>query len=243
MKIIEQKTIELLEALGLTEYEANAYGILAFSGPLEAVEVADMTKIPRPRVYDILKKLNQKEFINIQEGKPTRYMAIPPSELVDKIRKKQEAKIEKVWSVGEELIKTTENLYSRMILPKELSWVIKGRENIRKQLDFMLDDAKRASVITFYDTTILLKDKRLLKKLGKLKVRIITDKRVNEIPGVELKIHPVREGFSMMVVDERECLISTVEGDSPVYNAGLLIVNPAICAGFEQCFDLIWKNI
>lgn len=243
MKVVERKTIELLSALGFTEYEANAYAILVFSGPLTAVEVADNTKIPRPRVYDILKKLDYRGFIHILEGKPTRYIAIAPSELVAIVRGKQEEKITTMYGVGEEFIKTTEHLYKSMILPKELSWAIKGRENIRKHLDLMLDRAKRVSVITFYDATILLKDKRLLKKLGNLKVRVITDKKIEETPGLELRVHPVRERFGMMIVDERECVIATVEGDSPVYNAGLVIVNPAICAGFEQCFDFMWKSI
>ena len=240
---VEPRLIDILKSMGLTEYEAHGYSILALAGPLPAVEIADLTKIPRPRIYDILKKLDQRGAILIQQGKPTKYKAISPSELTELIEKQEEQKVDTIKALGDEFVKRVEPLYNRMILPKELAWVIKGRGNLKKRAITMITSARRISIMTSHKKSVLLADKRARKKLGKLKVRCLIDEVIDDMPEIETKILPATEKFGMIIADGRECLILTQEGASSEYNAGILIMNPDICVGFERNFDFIWKNI
>lgn len=236
---VDKKIIKLLRNLGLTSYEASAYSILALAGSLPAVDIADLTKIPRPRVYDVLKKLDQRGFILVQPGKPTKYKAISPSELIKLLEERGKERLESIKTAGKDFVQKLEPIHKRMVLPEELAWVIKGNDNLKKRTEAILESAKRVSVIASYKKSVFLKDKILKGRLKKLKARCLIDERM---PELKANLFPVGN-FGMIIADGRECLILSQEGVEPEYNVGMLIRNPDIASGFEQIFNSIWKKL
>ena len=54
--------INSLRRLGLNQYEAKAYYALASFGEHTAGELAERAELPRPRVYDVLTRLQDRGY-------------------------------------------------------------------------------------------------------------------------------------------------------------------------------------
>ncbi len=69
-----------IRAFGLTDYEARAYVALIEFGEITANQVSERSGVPYTRVYDVLKDLSEKEFVEVRRGRPSTYRPRPPSE-------------------------------------------------------------------------------------------------------------------------------------------------------------------
>ncbi|MGD8718031.1 MAG: helix-turn-helix domain-containing protein [Candidatus Zixiibacteriota bacterium] len=83
---------ELLQELGLTEYEARAYvAVLAQPGG-PAAAIARAAAIPRPRIYDILDRLSRRGFVVRTGGRRTSYHAVPTDQILSQLRYEEETR-------------------------------------------------------------------------------------------------------------------------------------------------------
>jgi Sugar-specific transcriptional regulator TrmB len=57
---MEESIVVGLKKLGLTEYEARAYAALVGLGEATAREIHEASRVPRTRIYDILRDLGGK---------------------------------------------------------------------------------------------------------------------------------------------------------------------------------------
>ncbi len=85
---------DTLKPLGFSSYEAKAYGALASSAPLSGYELAKLSGVPRSMVYETLIKLQGKGAVFALPEDPVRYVALPPSELLARVRREQAAQLE-----------------------------------------------------------------------------------------------------------------------------------------------------
>lgn len=83
---IKESIVEGLKKLGLTEYEAKAYAALVGLGEATAREIHEVSKVPRTRIYDILKELSGKGFVEFIEGSPKYYRVVEPEMVVEQLR-------------------------------------------------------------------------------------------------------------------------------------------------------------
>ena len=65
--------IATLKGIGLTLYEAEAYVTLTSLISSTAGEIAEKSGIPRSKIYDVLKGLSKKSFIEVEDGRPQTY--------------------------------------------------------------------------------------------------------------------------------------------------------------------------
>ena len=86
--------VSLLKGIGLTMYEAQAYVTLTSLIQAPAVEVSEKSGIPRSKIYDVLKKLNEKDFIEIEDGRPLTYIVKSPVEVLSREKEKINSKID-----------------------------------------------------------------------------------------------------------------------------------------------------
>ena len=77
-----EKIIESLEKFGLTRYEAKAYIGMCNLITGKAEEIAKSSEIPRSKIYNTLKALDKKGFIEITHTRPLEYKVVPPSEII-----------------------------------------------------------------------------------------------------------------------------------------------------------------
>jgi hypothetical protein len=76
---------DLLVQLGLTSYEAKAYHALLQRGSSTASQVAELSGLPRQRVYDVLADLVAKGLASTRPGQAARYSATPPNLVIDRL--------------------------------------------------------------------------------------------------------------------------------------------------------------
>lgn len=95
-KISEFKEItpQELEMLGLSNYESRAYLTLLSAGIRTAKEIANESKIPFGRVYDVLTSLDDKGLAETQESRPKKFAAKEPSIALKNLVKLKEAEVE-----------------------------------------------------------------------------------------------------------------------------------------------------
>lgn len=76
------RAVEQLTALGFSQYEARAYVGLLGGEPMTGYALANHTRIPQPKVYETLRRLEDKEAVVRVGDDPARYVAVPADRLV-----------------------------------------------------------------------------------------------------------------------------------------------------------------
>ena len=84
----------LLKELGLNKYEVNAYLTLIKQGPLTAGELASLSKVPQPRVYDVVRSLMSKGFVAITSDRPKKVVPIDPEKVLNSMEQNYVRKLE-----------------------------------------------------------------------------------------------------------------------------------------------------
>ena len=78
---------QIKEYFGLNIYETKVWLALLGKGIASAGEIAEISRVPRSRTYDVLESLEKKGFIIMKVGKPIKYLAVPPEEVVERVKK------------------------------------------------------------------------------------------------------------------------------------------------------------
>jgi HTH-type transcriptional regulator, sugar sensing transcriptional regulator len=89
-----QQSIELLQQLGLKEYEAGCFVALARLPKGTAKEISETSDVPRTRVYDAIRVLETKGLVEIQHSNPQQFRAVPIEEAAETLRQEYESRTE-----------------------------------------------------------------------------------------------------------------------------------------------------
>ena len=121
------ENIATLKGIGLTMYEAQAYVTLTSLIQGTADEISKSSGIPRSKIYDVLKKLNEKDFIEVEDGRPLTYIAKSPVEVLSREK-------ENITSQIDDTITRLTNIYENgMSQVQAPIWRIYGVEKIINQ--------------------------------------------------------------------------------------------------------------
>jgi sugar-specific transcriptional regulator TrmB len=181
--IVQESFLKKIKEFGLNSYEAKIWTALLSRGISTAGELSDIAGVPRSRSYDILESLEKKGFIVMKIGKPIKYMAIPPEEVVDRVKKKISANAEEQGKVldqlkGSDVLSELNLLHTQgvdMVNPSDLTAVIKGRTQIYNHLSSMIKTAKKSVVLVTTEDGLISKHKHfgnVLKKISEKGVQI-----------------------------------------------------------------------
>ena len=86
--IVQKEFLDKLKDFGLNSYERKLWIALLSRGVSSAGELSDISNVPRSRAYDVLESLEKKGFIVVKVGKPIKYLAVSPSEVIERVKKK-----------------------------------------------------------------------------------------------------------------------------------------------------------
>ena len=210
MVISEELVEKIKSSFNLNTYEARIWLALLMKGVATAGELADIADIPRSRAYDVLESLEKKGFVIMKLGKPIKYLAVPPTEVVERVKRRYEETISR--RINElEKVKTSDLIRELDTLHKsgagsidvsEKSGAIRGQQNIISHLESMLKETQKhvnivTTQLTFVRDAIALKPIFYELRERQIPVRIIT---------------PIDEGNAKYVQE----LMSVVE----IYDAG-----------------------
>ena len=88
----QDQAVELLQQLGLKEYEAKAFVALSRLPRGTAKEISEVSEVPRTRVYDAVRVLESKGLVEIQHSNPQQFRAVSIDEAVETLRDEYEAR-------------------------------------------------------------------------------------------------------------------------------------------------------
>jgi sugar-specific transcriptional regulator TrmB len=80
------RAIELLQQLGLKEYEAKSFVALTRRERGTAKDISETSEVPRTRVYDAVRVLESKGLVETQHSSPQVFRAVPIEEAVTTLR-------------------------------------------------------------------------------------------------------------------------------------------------------------
>ena len=130
------ENIRVLKGMGLTMYEAQAYVTLTSLISSTASEISEESGIPRSKIYDVLKGLVNKNFIDVEDGRPLTYNVKSPVEVLSQQKERLDAEIDDTIT---RLTNVYENEMSQVQAP---IWRIYGVEKIISQEIEIINRAK-----------------------------------------------------------------------------------------------------
>src|SRR3989338_800647 len=70
----------------LNIYETKVWLALLGKGVASAGQIAEISRVPRSRTYDVLESLEKKGFAIIKIGKPVKYLGVKPHVILEKLK-------------------------------------------------------------------------------------------------------------------------------------------------------------
>ena len=80
------EAVEVLQQLGLKEYEAKCFVGLSRLSTGTAKQLSEITDVPRTRIYDAVRVLEAQGLVVIQHSSPQRFRAVPLEEATETLR-------------------------------------------------------------------------------------------------------------------------------------------------------------
>ncbi|MCL2157205.1 MAG: TrmB family transcriptional regulator [Methanobrevibacter sp.] len=134
---MDNKTIDSLKKLGLSTYQALVYLSLTYMISGTASEISTNSSVPRSKIYDVLKILGEKGFVDIERGRPLKYHVVPPKEV---FQHRKEKILEELEETEMKLNYAYESQLSKIPAP---IWLIHGTERIIKKELEIISRAKK----------------------------------------------------------------------------------------------------
>ena len=261
--IVEDEFLSRLRKIfNLNLYEVKVWTALLSRGTSTAGELSNISDVPRSRTYDILESLEKKGFIVMKLGKPIKFVALKPEEVIERVKrnlmistKEKTQRLERLRD--EEVLQELNTLFTKgikFVEPSDLSGSLKGRQNLYNHLDMMIRDAEKT--ITTTAEGLNRKFEALMPSLEKCKKRGVTIriaapidennakvakdfKKVAEIKSID----KIKARF--IVIDSNQLMFMLLDDEKfhPNYDIGVWINTEFFAQALEQLFDLAWKEM
>ncbi|UCH82382.1 MAG: TrmB family transcriptional regulator [Nitrospiraceae bacterium] len=199
-----------LTHLGLSEYEARAYTALLSEHPLTAYEVAKKSGIPSSKIYEVMRKLDNRSMVQAIHGERSRsFIPVPPEEFISNYRSHMEESLD---MVGRELSGIEAGMDT------SYTWHIKDYEGLLLKASRMIHTAETSLIIQLWqeEMNILYEALENAEERG-VKIAILHYGATNLKVGQVYK-HPVEGSIftdnnsrgCALVADSKEALIGKI---------------------------------
>ena len=254
---------KLRKIFNLNLYEVKVWTALLSRGTSTAGELSNISDVPRSRTYDILETLEKTGFIIMKIGKPIKFVALKPEEVIERVKKnlvkeadERSKRLDKMKN--EDMITELNSLFTqgvKFVEPSDLSGSLKGRQNMYNHLDMMIREAEKTITIVTTSEGLNRKLEALMpsleqaKKRG-VKIRIaaeITD--ANKMIAKELsQVAEVKNSSGIrarfVIVDSQQLLFMVLDDSNvhPNYDVAIWLSTEFFAIAMEQLFEVAWKE-
>ncbi|WP_256392157.1 TrmB family transcriptional regulator [Natronoarchaeum rubrum] len=151
-----EQSVELLQQLGLKEYEAKSFVALSRLPKATAKDISDVSDVPRTRVYDAIRVLEAKGLVEIQHSNPQQYRAVKIDEAAATLREEFESRTEKLAdslsAIDAVSLEDEDEEVSHEV------WSLSGSAAIRNRTKSLFEDADEEIVLVLGDERKLTDD-------------------------------------------------------------------------------------
>ena len=230
---MNQNATQKLKQLGLTDYEAKTFIALYKIEEGTASQIAKVSKVPRASVYEVLRSLERKGAIIIEQGKPLRYRLLSLDSALENLEEHRKKEIKKMSDdledAKESIIESLADAKVKPQIEEESFWTIRGDEKVVAKIREVIKSAKFDLVVGAGDFLGLLDDLKEAEKNG-IKVSVLVPPEVNEDLGLS-NVYAISKEWQhkwhsqtdyegeiipsgiLVVADHKECVISTAIWD------------------------------
>ncbi len=263
MIVKEEFLSKLRRYFSLNLYEVKIWAALLSRGVSTAGELSDIANVPRSRSYDVLESLEKKGFVIMKLGKPIKYIAVPPTEVLERVKKNMrdyaEEKVKRLEDLkNTEVLKELTTLHTQgveLVEPADLSGSLRGRHNLYNHLELTIRNAEESVTIMTTTQGLIRKIEGLkptfdkLKKRG-VKIRIaapITKEAMSAVKdlGNVAELRNTESKARFAIVDGKEIIFMVLDDQEvhPTYDVGIWVTTPFFAGAVENLFDVAWKNM
>ncbi len=264
MIVKEEFLSRLRKIFDLNLYEVKVWTALLSRGTSTAGELSNISDVPRSRTYDILESLEKKGFIIMKLGKPIKFVALKPEEVVERVKKnliryakEKTQRLEKLKD--DEVLQELNILFTKgikFVEPSDLSGSLKGRQNLYNHLDMMVNDAEKTVTIVTTLEGLNRKLEALMPSLEKCKKRGVRVRIAAPIDSNNIKVarelkkvadvrnlEKIKARFT--IIDSKELMFMLLDDEKfhPNYDVGVWINTEFFAQALEQMFELAWKEM
>ncbi|MBX4196690.1 hypothetical protein KW805_03815 [Candidatus Pacearchaeota archaeon] len=265
MIIKEEFLSRLRKIFDLNLYEAKVWTALLSRGVSTAGELSNISDVPRSRTYDILESLEKKGFIVMKIGKPIKFVALKPEEVVERVKRnlivgaQEKAKrLEQLQS--DEVLGELSSLFSngvKFVEPSDLSGSLRGRQNMYNHLDMMIRGAEKNVTIVTTAEGLNRKLEVLLPAFEKAKKRGVSIRVAAPIGEHNFKVAKEISKFAdvrdvsgaglngrFAVVDSEQVMFMLLDDKTvhPNYDVAVWLSTEFFAKALEQMFETAWKE-
>ena len=263
MIVKEEFLSRLRKIFDLNLYEAKVWTALLSRGVSTAGELSNISDVPRSRTYDILETLEKKGFIVMKLGKPIKFVALKPEEVIERVKKnliqyasEKSKRLDRLKN--EEILGELNGLFTqgiKFVEPSDLSGSLRGRQNVYNHLDMMIREAEKTITIVTTAPGLNRKLDALLPSLEKAKKRGVVIRIASQIDDTNKEIAKdfvrVAEVRNMpktrarfAIVDGEQLLFMVLDDDKvhPNYDVAIWLSTDFFASAMEQLFEAAWKS-
>lgn len=260
--IIQNEYLNKLKDFGLNSYEAKLWTALLSRGISTAGELSDIANVPRSRSYDVLESLEKKGFIVMKLGKPIKYIAVPPNEVLERVKKKikneADEKSKVLTSLKEsDVLKELSQLFSQgveFVESSELSGSFKGRDSMYTHLDSIIKKANKSVDIVTTEEGLVRKAKSLKNALKKakekgVKVRIMAPLTKENSDAVKLlsqfsEVKDAQGRSRFCIIDNQDIMFMLLDDREvhPSFDTGVWVNTKFFSKSLKNLFENEWRK-
>jgi sugar-specific transcriptional regulator TrmB len=149
-----EEAIEVLQQLGLKEYEARCFVGLTRLETGTAKKLSELTEVPRTRVYDAIRVLEAQGLVEIQHSSPQRFRAVSIDEATETLRDQYENQIERLHDA----LQSVEIVDEETEEPVHQVWAMAGRDGIENRTNDLISGAESEVVLVVGEESLLTAD-------------------------------------------------------------------------------------
>ena len=254
----------LRKIFDLNLYEVKVWTSLLSRGVSTAGELSTISDVPRSRTYDILESLEKKGFVVMKLGKPIKFLALKPDEVVERVKKHMlnvaQEKTKYLEQIkGGEVLNELAALYDngiKYVEPSDLSGSLKGRQNVYNHMEMMIRNAKKQAVIVTSAEGLNRKFEALMPSMEKAKKRGVILKIAAPINSENIKIarefskiadvrHLSKAHGRFAILDDEQVMLLLLDDKTvhPNYDFGVWLSSDYFAKSMSQMIEHTWKDL
>jgi sugar-specific transcriptional regulator TrmB len=254
----------LRKIFDLNLYEVKVWAALLSRGTSTAGELSSISDVPRSRTYDILESLEKKGFILMKLGKPIKFVALKPEEVVERVKKNlvkyAKERTERLENLkNDEVLEELNSLFTKgikFVEPSDLSGSLRGRQNLYNHMDMMLRGAEKTITIVTTREGLNRKLEAIMPTLDKCKKRGVRIRVAAPVDASNIKIArefkkvgEIKDLDKMkarfVVIDSNQLMFMLLDDEKfhPNYDVGIWVNTEFFAQALEQIFDIAWKDM
>jgi sugar-specific transcriptional regulator TrmB len=149
-----EEAIEVLQELGLKEYEARCFVGLSRLDTGTAKRLSELTEVPRTRVYDAIRVLEAQGLVEIQHSSPQQFRAVPLAEAAQTLQGRYEDRVERLQNALDSVgtVETGDDSTAQQV------WAMTGQEGIKNRTEELVEGAAEEVVLVLGDESLLTEE-------------------------------------------------------------------------------------